>query len=62
MRHKPCPFCGGEADVLEENSDLTTVGCTMCGTEYTTVLAEDAWAHWDKRYTPLHMRRFDVKL
>lgn len=29
---KPCPFCGGEADLFEENFGKTVwVQCTECG-------------------------------
>ena len=28
---KPCPFCGGEAEVTVEIDDLRSVECTSCG-------------------------------
>ena len=48
---KPCPFCGGEADIdhdhtVEENHAF---GCRKCGVWFDTFNADDAIAAWNRR-------------
>lgn len=49
---KPCPFCGGEADIPWADSDNSrkSVMCAQCGVE-TDLFArtEEAAAAWNKR-------------
>lgn len=49
---KPCPFCGGEAKIIENNhyTDIHSVMCKNCFSEtdrYHT--QEEAMAQWNKR-------------
>lgn len=52
---KPCPFCGGEAEIIEQNNGFHKwcqafcVNCrvSQCGIEYKTI--EQAIVAWNKR-------------
>ena len=48
---KPCPFCGGEADIdhdhtVEENH---AYGCRICSVWFDTFNADDAISAWNRR-------------
>ncbi len=44
---KPCPFCGGEAEVKTGEASLAMVSCPSCGTH--TLWSETAITKWNKR-------------
>ena len=52
---KPCPFCGGEADILEHQYQgcFTTYGvvCLDCysGTDWSFETEDEAIAAWNRR-------------
>lgn len=52
IKLKPCPFCGGKADILGENKYLpgTIVHCTECQVETPMYKnREDAIKAWNRR-------------
>ncbi|HOD09026.1 MAG TPA: Lar family restriction alleviation protein [Myxococcota bacterium] len=54
MKLKPCPFCGGGADLLEEDPRqlATLVQCTECGASIPASTNEDdAIRRWNTRTT-----------
>lgn len=50
---KPCPFCGGEAKLIDD--DLSYVICTECGIHpYHRISLRDAIEAWNTRPNPWH--------
>ena len=50
---KPCPFCGGKAEIIIFNTGTVTVGCTNEECDITMGKAfftdEEAIRHWNRR-------------
>ena len=50
---KPCPFCGGEAKLIDD--DWSYVICTKCGIHpYHRISLKDAIEEWNNRPNPWH--------
>lgn len=59
---KPCPFCGGQAELRVYSAELQFVQCSVClagSTAFTN--SEEAVAAWNKRNTLLNRLRRVVK-
>lgn len=67
VKHKPCPFCGGEPAIVDrvkgfEKTDsepatdsFTVIACTTCGCEvFGNEDWNNAWKKWDTRKEVLH--------
>lgn len=55
---KPCPFCGGEAELQVEELDINSLlGCVMCMECYATGAEKDNWSDaitsWNTRADPI---------
>jgi Lar family restriction alleviation protein len=46
---KPCPFCGGKAEVAEHKFGFNTVYCESCGARTTAWYLPDAIETWNRR-------------
>jgi Lar family restriction alleviation protein len=54
VKLKPCPFCGGDADLLEQDPRqlATLVACSDCGASIPASTSEDdAIRRWNTRVT-----------
>ena len=59
---KPCPFCGGEAEVRMFTATLSFVQCKSCLAGTSGFLSEhEAVNSWNRRYTVLRMVRQVIK-
>ncbi len=49
----PCPFCGGEAELVSdegyERNPLSRIGCTECGAEIIAGHAKTVCSLWNNR-------------
>lgn len=51
---KPCPFCGGKADIVSEHVDYPYIGCEDCdvrieSSDWSVTYKEDLIEGWNKR-------------
>ena len=50
MTLKPCPFCGSDDVLVEENATFTWVECQSCDARGTQVIGEEgAIKAWNRR-------------
>lgn len=60
MELKPCPFCGGEADMGKVIDGLYIVNCTKCfASSATSKSKELVVRHWNRRVTDGTERKSD---
>lgn len=54
MNPKPCPFCGGEPEIIQAGTGRRSniVSCTDCGCRLETSDTIDPWASWNRRELP----------
>lgn len=46
---KPCPFCGGEAELYENYYHGCNIYCLECGVEFECDSKEEAIEAWNRR-------------